>query len=423
MRRAAVDGHTGGHGDPPRDGRGVPRVPAHDRERVPRGRHRRRRSRRWRTVFEPERSLAVFDGSAMVATAAIFTRELTIPGGADERRRRHRGRRARVPPPPRPAHRASCAARSTTCAPRASPSRRCGRPRASSTAASATASPPATRPSRCGPPAARLHPDLPAPTGRTTLVEPRRRRPAHRAALRPRPARAPRAPRPHAGVVGPARRRPRAPPQRPQRDARRGPRGRRRDGRRLRALRASSRAGTTARTRRRRSREMVADGPAATAAMWSYLIGLDLTRSLDYWIAAPDTPFANLLQGPYRPRVDLGQNLWVRLVDVGAALAARTYAAPFEVVLRGRRRVLPVERRPPSPRVGRRDRGVRAHRRRGRPRADGDRPRRRVPRRHEPGGARRDRPRARAAPGHARARRDRVQGRARAVVPGDLLGG
>ena len=79
-------------------------------------------------------------------------------------------------------------------------------------------------------------------------------------------------------------------------------------------------------------REMVADGPAATAAMWSYLIGLDLTRSLDYWIAAPDTPFANLLQGPYRPRVDLGQNLWVRLVDVGAALAARTYAAPFEVV-------------------------------------------------------------------------------------------
>ena len=35
----------------------------------------------WRTVFEPERSLAVFDGSEMVATAAIFTRELTIPGG------------------------------------------------------------------------------------------------------------------------------------------------------------------------------------------------------------------------------------------------------------------------------------------------------------------------------------------------------
>jgi predicted acetyltransferase len=77
---------------------------------------------------------------------------------------------------------------------------------------------------------------------------------------------------------------------------------------------------------------MVADGPAATAAMWSYLIGLDLTRSLEYWIAAPDTPFADLLQGPYRARVDLGQNLWVRLVDVGAALAARAYAAPFEVV-------------------------------------------------------------------------------------------
>src|SRR3954447_6053553 len=32
-------------------------------------------------LFEPERSLAAFDGDAMVATTGIFTRELTIPGG------------------------------------------------------------------------------------------------------------------------------------------------------------------------------------------------------------------------------------------------------------------------------------------------------------------------------------------------------
>src|SRR5262245_7761402 len=34
----------------------------------------------WSTVFEPERSLVALDGASMVATAAAFTRELTIPG-------------------------------------------------------------------------------------------------------------------------------------------------------------------------------------------------------------------------------------------------------------------------------------------------------------------------------------------------------
>jgi predicted acetyltransferase len=80
-------------------------------------------------------------------------------------------------------------------------------------------------------------------------------------------------------------------------------------------------------------REYVADGPAATAAIWGYLIGLDLTRTVECWIDAPDTPFADLIQGPQRTRMDLGQNLWIRLVDLPAALAARTYAAAVDVVL------------------------------------------------------------------------------------------
>ena len=36
----------------------------------------------WAAVFEPERSLAVFDDGTMVATAAALTRELTIPGAS-----------------------------------------------------------------------------------------------------------------------------------------------------------------------------------------------------------------------------------------------------------------------------------------------------------------------------------------------------
>jgi predicted acetyltransferase len=79
--------------------------------------------------------------------------------------------------------------------------------------------------------------------------------------------------------------------------------------------------------------ELIADGPRATAAMWAFLLGLDLTRSIWWQGAAPDEPLDHLLAGPQRPRLELYQNLWVRLVDVGAALAARAYAAPVDVVL------------------------------------------------------------------------------------------
>ena len=79
-------------------------------------------------------------------------------------------------------------------------------------------------------------------------------------------------------------------------------------------------------------RELVTDGPAAVAGVWSYLLGLDLTRSVESWPYAPDLHPAEFIEGPQRPKMSLGANLWIRLVDVGGALAARTYNAPFQVV-------------------------------------------------------------------------------------------
>ncbi|MEA2384359.1 MAG: hypothetical protein QOH72_4330 [Solirubrobacteraceae bacterium] len=80
-------------------------------------------------------------------------------------------------------------------------------------------------------------------------------------------------------------------------------------------------------------RELIADGPAANAAMWAFLLGLDLTRTVEWPFAPPDEPLAEILAGPRLPRFVMGPNLWVRLVDVPAALAARRYAAPVDVVL------------------------------------------------------------------------------------------
>jgi predicted acetyltransferase len=79
-------------------------------------------------------------------------------------------------------------------------------------------------------------------------------------------------------------------------------------------------------------RELVADGPTATAAIWAYLLGLDLTRRVTWEIAPADEPLAWILEGPYRPHVSVFENLWVRIVDVAAALGSRSYAAPLNVV-------------------------------------------------------------------------------------------
>src|SRR5262245_1353544 len=46
-----------------------------------------------------------------------------------------------------------------------------------------------------------------------------------------------------------------------------------------------------------------------------------------------DHPLLLLLAEPRRLRFSLRDGLWVRLVDVGAALSARTYAAPGSVVV------------------------------------------------------------------------------------------
>jgi predicted acetyltransferase len=80
-------------------------------------------------------------------------------------------------------------------------------------------------------------------------------------------------------------------------------------------------------------RELIADGPAATAAMWDYLLRLDLTRTVDWHPAPPDEPLSEIVAGPRVARFVLGANLWIRLVDVPAALASRTYAGPVDVVL------------------------------------------------------------------------------------------
>ncbi|GAA1769256.1 GNAT family N-acetyltransferase [Luedemannella helvata] len=79
--------------------------------------------------------------------------------------------------------------------------------------------------------------------------------------------------------------------------------------------------------------EVVAPSPGAYAALWRFLIGYDLTRTTSWWLAAIDEPLLRLVNEPRRLGARVGDSLWIRIVDLPAALAARRYAAPVDLVL------------------------------------------------------------------------------------------
>jgi predicted acetyltransferase len=80
-------------------------------------------------------------------------------------------------------------------------------------------------------------------------------------------------------------------------------------------------------------REVVATTPESYAAIWSFLLGLDLVRRVTYDLAPVDEPLPHVLTEARAVKADLyGDALWVRLVDLPRALRERAYAQPFEVV-------------------------------------------------------------------------------------------
>lgn len=88
-------------------------------------------------------------------------------------------------------------------------------------------------------------------------------------------------------------------------------------------------------------RSAAAVGAAAAHRLWSFLLDLDLTSTVTTGMLAVDDPLLALLADTRRPVPRTSDNLWVRLLDVPAALAARRYAAPLDVVLGVRDTLLP----------------------------------------------------------------------------------
>lgn len=81
-------------------------------------------------------------------------------------------------------------------------------------------------------------------------------------------------------------------------------------------------------------REVVAVDEPARERLWRYLLDLDLMGEVQCRFLATDDPLLHLLAEPRLARARLSESLWVRLLDVGPALAGRRYACDVDVVLR-----------------------------------------------------------------------------------------
>lgn len=79
--------------------------------------------------------------------------------------------------------------------------------------------------------------------------------------------------------------------------------------------------------------ELVAATPQAHLGLWRFLLSIDLTRTAKLWRGGPGEPLLRLADEPRRLGAVWGDGLYVRVVDLPAALTARRYAAPMDVVI------------------------------------------------------------------------------------------
>jgi predicted acetyltransferase len=79
-------------------------------------------------------------------------------------------------------------------------------------------------------------------------------------------------------------------------------------------------------------KECLASTPSGYADIWRFLFDVDLVSTVEAWNRPVDEPLLHLVREPRRLRFSVMDGLWLRVVDVAAALEARRYAADGRVV-------------------------------------------------------------------------------------------
>jgi predicted acetyltransferase len=79
--------------------------------------------------------------------------------------------------------------------------------------------------------------------------------------------------------------------------------------------------------------ELAATTTTARAAVWWFLLNLDLTNFVTWRFAPLDEPLQHLILDPRAVELEVADSLWIRLADIGRALAERSYSNDIDVVL------------------------------------------------------------------------------------------
>ncbi|WP_260190985.1 GNAT family N-acetyltransferase [Actinophytocola gossypii] len=79
--------------------------------------------------------------------------------------------------------------------------------------------------------------------------------------------------------------------------------------------------------------DFVGANQAVENDLWRFLLGIDLVDDVTVYMRPLDEPLEAMLENAHAVRCEWDEELWVRVVDVPAALAARTYGAADPVVV------------------------------------------------------------------------------------------
>jgi predicted acetyltransferase len=80
-------------------------------------------------------------------------------------------------------------------------------------------------------------------------------------------------------------------------------------------------------------REVMAAVPAAGAALWHSLLTRDLVTAVTAELRSAEDPVLYQLLDQRRARAQVNDGVWVRIIDLPAALSRRAYCCPVDVVL------------------------------------------------------------------------------------------
>lgn len=79
--------------------------------------------------------------------------------------------------------------------------------------------------------------------------------------------------------------------------------------------------------------DLVAQNPAARLDLWRFLLDVDLMARIEAWNVPADDPLILVVAEPRRLGLGIGDGMWLRVVDVSSALAGRRYRSDGSLVL------------------------------------------------------------------------------------------